>query len=215
MQIDALEAIEGKNTVRVQIEARSFEIARNTAEALGLAVGIPLTATLEAAIEAAADRRSAAAHVLRHLRGRPRTAGEVRVYLARHGHAPATVAAVVNELEERGLVDDVRYAQWFVDGRLAHRPTGRARLVRELCARGVARDLAEAAAERGVGGREPELAWAAARSRYAAVRRLGRERGLRRLAAFLSQRGFADAVVRDVCLRLFASDPGAPPDRDL
>jgi regulatory protein len=152
---------------------------------------------------------------LRHLRGRPRPAGEVRAHLARHGHAPATVAAVVHELEERGLVDDVRYAQWFVDGRLSHRPTGRARLVRELCARGVAREIAEAAAERGVGDREPELAWAAARSRAVVVRRLGRERGLRRLAAFLSQRGFTDAVVRDVCLKLFASDPAAPPDRDL
>jgi hypothetical protein len=55
---------------------------------------------------------------------------------------------------------------------------------------------------------------AAARSRLAAARRLGRERGLRRLAGFLGQRGFGDAVTRDVCLRLFAGEPPAPIDHE-
>jgi SOS response regulatory protein OraA/RecX len=212
LRIEALDPVEGKNTVRVRIGEQTLEIASDAARALELAVGRPLTAALGAAIEAAADRRSAAARVLRHLHGRPRTASEVRTYLARHGHTPATVAAVVADLEQRGLVDDVRYAQWFVDGRLAHRPMGRRRLVRELCARGVERDIAENAADRAAGGRETELAFAAARPRLAQAKRLGRERGMRRMAAYLSRRGFADGVVREVCLQLFAGVPQAPND---
>ena len=51
---------------------------------------------------------------------------------------------------------------------------------------------------------------AAARSKFAAAQRLGRERGLRRLAGFLAQRGFNDAVVREVSLRMFAGEPAAP-----
>jgi len=209
-RIEALEVIEGKQTVRVHFGARTYEIAIRAAETLGLELGLAVTAALEAQIAAAADRRTAAALVLRHLRGRPRTASEVRAYLARHGHGTGTIDHVLRELELRGLVDDVRYAEWFVGGRLAHRPLGFVRLVRDLCARGVARPVAENAARLGVGDREMELALAAARSKFAAAQRLGRERGLRRLAGFLAQRGFNDAVVREVCLRMFAGEPAAP-----
>ena len=209
-RIEALEVVEGKHTVRVHYGERTHEIAISAAETLGLTVGLAVTAALEAQIEAAADRRTAAARVLRHLRGRPRTASEVRVYLARHGHAAGTIDYVLRELESRGLVDDVRYAEWFVGGRLAHRPLGAVRLVRDLCARGVARPVAENAARNGVGDREMDLAMAAARPKFVAAQRLGRERGLRRLAGFLAARGFNDAVVREVCLRMFAGEPAAP-----
>jgi len=211
-RIDALAAVEGKNTVRVRLGDRTLEIAAGAAEALELAVGQSLTAARVAAIEAAADRRSAAARVLRFLRGRPRTAAEVRDYLARHGHAADAVAAVVVELEQRGVVDDARFVRWFVDARLAHRPVGRVRLVRELCARGIARPLADATAAQAIGARETELAFAAARPRLASARRLGRERGLRRLLAFLARRGFSDETARAVCLQLFAGVTRAPDD---
>lgn len=211
-RIDALDPVEGKNTIRVCIGERTLEIACDAAEALELAVGRKVTAMLEAAIEAAADRRSAAARVLRHLRGRPRTVSEVRAYLVRHGHAPATVSALIGDLEQRGLVDDVRYAQWFVAGRLARRPAGRRRLLRELGTRGIVGPIADAAVDAATGDREPELAWAAAEPRVAGALRLGRERGMRRLAAYLSRRGFSDAVVRDVCLKTFAGVARAPND---
>jgi regulatory protein len=208
--IEALEPVPEKSTVRVRIGAITFEIARDTAEALELRVGAPVPAALRAAIEAAADRRAAAARILRHLRVRPRTSQEVRVFLTRHGHTPETVQAVLRDLEAKGLVDDARYAAFFVQARLAHRPTGAARLRRELQARGVPRELADEAAAGAGGGNELELALAAARPRVAAAKRLGRERGMRRLAGFLARRGFSDAAVRAACLSLFADLPGTP-----
>jgi regulatory protein len=205
--IEALDLVAGKSTVRVQIGGTPFEIAREAAEALELRVGVGVTPALRAAIEAAADRRAAAARILRYLRVRPRTAQEVRDFLSRHGHAPATVQAVLGELEAKGLVDDARYAAFFVQARLAHRPMGAARLKRELRARGVPQELAAEAAGRAGGSDERALALAAARPRLAAARRLGRERGMRRLAAFLARRGFSEAVVRETCLGLFADEP--------
>jgi regulatory protein len=208
--IDGLSEVEGKGTVRVRLGDAQLEIAREAAAALGLRPGLPVTPELHAQLLAAAGRRLAAAQVLSWLRGRPRTAGEVRQYLRRHAHPEAVIGAVVDELQHRGLVDDARYAEWYVEARQAHRQTGAGRLVSELCARGVPRELAEAAARRGVGDREQELALAqaAAAPRLAAARRLGRERGMRRLARFLAQRGFSDETVRTVCLRAFAG--GAP-----
>lgn len=210
-RIDALEPVEGKSTVLVRIGETDFEIGRETAESLGLAPGIEVGAVLRREIAAAADRRAAAARILRHLRARPRTGQEVREYLARHGHGEETVRAVLAELEAKGLVDDARYAAWFVRGKRAHRPLGTARLVRELVTRGIPRQLAEAAAQdRGETGAETselELALVAARSRFAGAARLGRERGMRRMHGFLSRRGFSEGVVREACLRLFAGVP--------
>ena len=210
-RIDALEAVGGKSTVRVRIGDAAWEIGRETAERLGLARGIEVGAALRREIEAAADRRTAAARILRYLRARPHTAREVREFLTRHGHGPATVRAVLGELEAKGLVDDARYAAWYVRGKRAGRPLGTARLVRELVARGVPRQVAEDAAnDRGADGEttsELDLALAAARSRLAEAARLGRERGMRRMHGFLSRRGFSEAVVREACFRLFANVP--------
>jgi regulatory protein len=210
-RIDALEPVDGKSTVLVRLGDTALEIGREAAEALGLAPGVEVGSALLGRIEAAADRRSAAARILRYLRGRPRTAREVHDYLTGHGHGTAAVRDVLRELEVKGLVDDERYAAWYVRARRAHRPLGTARIMRELVARGVAREVAEAATrERGAPGEatsDLELALAAARPRVAGALRLGRERGMRRLHGFLMRRGFGEAVVREACLRLFASVP--------
>src|SRR5262249_48689975 len=208
-RVDALEAVDGKHAGRVSCGGQAFGIAGEVVAQLGLAIGLEVGGALAAELEAAADRRAAAARILGHLRGRPRTAAEVRSYLARHGHRATAVDSVVAELEQRGLVEDARYASWFVQARLAHRPQGTARLVREMRAKGVPRDLAEQAARQGVGNDEQALALRAARPKLAAVTRLGRERGLRRISAFLAQRGFSDATVREVSLRLFATETKA------
>jgi regulatory protein len=216
VSIDELVPVEGKSTVRVRLGTETFEIARETADALGLVPGLEVGPALRTELEAAAERRAAAARVLRYLRTRPRTVREVHDHLAQHGHAAATIRLVVAELQAKGLVDDARFAAWFVQARQAHRVTGPARLQRELAARGVGRELAAAAIAAGAAGDELEMALAAARPRFAAAARLGRERGLRRLQGFLGRRGFRETVVRTACLQLFAtvaSDPKAPRPR--
>jgi regulatory protein len=206
--ITALEPVDGKSTVRVRIGAESIEIGREAAATLGLAPGIIAGPELRRAIEAAGARRAAAAVALKHLRGRVRTEEEVRQVLARHGHAGEVAASVLAELRGQGLVDDERYARWFVAAR-EQKPMGAGRKIRELVRHGVARDLAEqavreAGADRGA---ELERALAAGRSRFQQAARLGRERGLRRLHAFLVRRGFGAGVAREASLQLFANVP--------
>jgi regulatory protein len=210
--LTALEPVEGKSTVRVRVGQVSWEIGREAADALGLAPGLPVDAALVGAIEAAADRRVAAARVLRHLRNRPRTEREVRDFLLRHSHGAPAIDAVLNELRAKGLVDDGRYASWYVTASRGRKPAGSGRIVRELLRRGVPRDMAARAAEDPQGAPQAELerAMRAARPRFAAAARLGRERGLRRLHGFLLRRGFAPSVARQACLRLFAPAASEP-----
>lgn len=208
--ITALEPVDGKSTVRVRIGDASIEIGREAAATLGLAPGLPAGPALRRAIEWAGARRAAAAFALQHLRGRARTEEEVRQALTRKGHGAEVVGSVLEELRAKGLVDDERYARWFVAAR-EQKPVGAGRKLRDLVRHGVARELAERAVQEAGADREVELdrALAAARPRLPQVVRLGRERGLRRLHAFLVRRGFGTGIAREACLQLFATVPAA------
>lgn len=208
-RIESLSPLAGKNTVTVQAGDARWEVARAAVEELQLEVGSPLTPTLLAKLQEAATRREAAARALRYLERRPRTALEMRRWMAQHGYANSIVVRIVRELQRKGLVDDARFARWFAQARLAHRPTGRDGLVREMCERGVPRDIAEAQAAR-VSSPEEEASRAllAARKRLPGLRGLPRDRALGRLSRFLSRRGFTDAVIRDVCSCVLEEEPG-------
>jgi len=208
--VDGLEPVDGKHTVRVCIGAQAYEISREAVAELGLRLGCAVGPEVRVQLEAAADRRSAAALVLRYLRGRPRTEHQVRAKLQSQGVGEAAIESVIADLVRQGVVDDARYAVAFVAARLAHRPTGAMRLRRELVARGVPRPLAAAAAGRAAPGDELAAALAAARPRVAAARRLGGERGRHRLALFLRRRGFTTADALAACRVLL--DANAAPD---
>ena len=77
MRIETLTPVAGKNTVVVCAAGTEYEIAQHVAEELELEVGRPLVAGELEHIAAAAQKRAAAAHALRYLRGRPRTEREV------------------------------------------------------------------------------------------------------------------------------------------
>jgi regulatory protein len=207
--------VPGKSTVTVHVGEASYEIASGAALALDLRPGLLVTPHLLDDIEQAARRREAAAVALRYLRGRPRTVHEVSSHLRQRGHGPAVVSAVLEELQKGGLVDDARYAELFVDVSLRRRPSGAGNLIRKLLERGVEKSVAIQAARRGVDAvGEADLALRAAQSRLAAAQRLGRERGLRRMASFLASRGFTGETVRSVSLQLMDfRGPGTGPRR--
>jgi len=65
--------------------------------------------------------------------------------LRRRG-APADVAqAVVADLTTRGYVDDQAFARWWAEARARGRRVGSRRLRQELLAKGIPREMAEAA----------------------------------------------------------------------
>lgn len=204
--IRRLSTVAGKDTVVVHSDAGRWEIASAAAAELHLEPGVVLTTELLARIETAGQRRAAAARALRALRRRPRTESEVQGDLERAGFTPDIASGVLAELRRQGLVDDARWARWFVGARLAHRPQGADALVNEMQARGVAADLAAAALAATAVGSELERALGAARQRLASLRRLPRERAAGRLARFLAGRGFGADTVSAVCAQLLGVD---------
>jgi regulatory protein len=130
---------------------------------------------------------------------RARSRGELRERLAAAGHARPVVERVLARVEALGLVDDRAFARQWVTER-GRRGLSRAALVRELVAKGVDRDVAEAAADAGVD--DDQRAADLAARRLARMGHLPLRTQAARLHGALLRRGFseevAEATVRSV-----------------
>jgi regulatory protein len=131
---------------------------------------------------------------------RPRSRKEVVDNLKKHEVPEATIEEVLSRLEEIKLVDDVRFAEMWVDNRSDLRPRGRYALRAELRQKGLDDDtIEEAIADLD----EHPLALAAAErkaSRYASLE----EHAFRqKLYGFLSRRGFSFDVIKPVVQELW------------
>jgi len=130
-----------------------------------------------------------------------RSRRELAERLQRRGIPAGTVNELLAELSRRGLIDDTKFAQAWVRGRQALRPSGAVRLRYELTRKGVSREIIDraiAAVMEEQGSSELELAQAVARVRGDRYRGLPREVAGRRLATYLQRRGFSADVIAKV-----------------
>jgi len=136
---------------------------------------------------------------LRLLKYRPRSRVELKQRLIRHGFCEMSVDKVLKALEERGLIDDRAFAQYWKDNRVRFKPKS-ARLIRlELKQVGISPELAGAVTEL---LDEESLAYDAAVRKARVLRSCSEEEFSKRLYNHLQRRGFADAVIRSVLRRL-------------
>ena len=84
---------------------------------------------------------------IRLLTYRPRSRAEVSRHLIEKGFDPDVAEATCNHLERLDYLDDSKFASWWVDNRMEHRPRGCFALRSELRARGVAAEHIAAAVE--------------------------------------------------------------------
>jgi regulatory protein len=131
---------------------------------------------------------------------RARTAVELGRRLRDKGFAGEVVARCVEDLVEKGLVDDSAFAETFVRDRVRLRPKGTRRLAQELRARGVDAETASEAIEEVMRGEETSELDLAREAVAKWARRPNEDalRAKRRLYGFLVRRGFGADTVRAV-----------------
>ena len=84
---------------------------------------------------------------MRYLTARDRTVSEMQTFLDGKEYGEADVDATIERLTELGLLDDRRYAQRFVETRLASKPISRRHLFEQLKGHGLSdADIDEALA---------------------------------------------------------------------
>ena len=169
-------------------------------EPLSLQIGAELAPPLLDRLRELADVEAAERAALRALARRGHARLDLERRLVKKQHPPAAVAAALERLTMRGLLDDRRFAEQYAALR-ATRGKGPARLLSDLQAQGVERRTAEQAVRRALEeeGIDPGLearAVAAKRARHLAglpvpVRK-------RRLLAFLIRRGYAGAQLKEL-----------------
>jgi regulatory protein len=202
MKITAIEP-QARNRERVNIHVDGtfrVAVAAELAFGLPLRAGDPITPDLIAELEQRDQRWRAREAALNLLSYRPRTAAELRRRLREKDFGNEVVEQCVEELLQRGLVDDASFAESFVRDRLRFRPRGPQLLLQELRTKGVDWDTARATVDdvcREDGVSETDLARQAA-ARWSPRSGETRLRARRRLYNFLARRGFGAEVVREV-----------------
>jgi regulatory protein len=144
--------------------------------------------------------RAALAVALRILSVRDHSVAELTRKLARRGHAPEVVGAVIDECLRLNYLDDGRAVQQAID-RLKRRGCGIRRIRSELAQRGLAgadaqarlRESLDPQAERALALRVAQRKWTTLATEPDTRKRI------QRLQRFLHARGFTESTIFDVC----------------
>jgi len=178
---------------------------------LGLLVAAPLSRgdtlsdeeieelLLQDSIQTAFDR------TLKFLAYRPRSSAEVKRYLREKGVAARVSERVLDRLRSASLLDDLAFAQYWVENRESFRPRGRRLLRQELRAKGIGQGLIDEVLTDVEEGRS---AYQAAVQRAARYARLDDEAFREKMYGFLRRRGFDYEVVRETIARLLLQRNG-------
>ncbi len=131
---------------------------------------------------------------------RPRSQAELRQRLQQRGFDGDNVAAVLARLKERGLVDDLAFAQFWKDNRQSFRPRSQWLTRLELRQKGVPEEIIDRVAAQ---VDDEDCAYRAAVSKARRLSTADYEGFSRRLGEHLKRRGFGYGVIKPTVERVW------------
>lgn len=135
----------------------------------------------------------------------PRSTKDLTRWLLEREYTPDDVAAAIEKLTARGLLNDAQFAVLFARSRMLHRGMSRLRIQLELAKRGIARGLVDAAIAEVMTDEsfdERAMVESAATKKFRSLAKLDREVQRRRLYGFLARKGYPGTLVRETVERL-------------
>ncbi len=139
---------------------------------------------------------------------RARSQQELQAYLNKKGYEAALIEHVIARLKEEKLVDDLDFAQNWLDNRQRFRPRSQSLMKLELRQKGVAEPEIEQALQFS-NLDDFELALNAGRKLSRRYHKLDKFEFNRKLGAALQRRGFSYGIVRE-CLQLLWKERSEP-----
>ena len=143
--------------------------------------------------------------VVRALGRRQLSAGETRALLVAQGASDDEAEVLVARYEELGYLDDTALAESLVERLSERNHKSRGVISRELAARKIPADIVTEALTQLDDDHEFDLALDAATKRIGQLSSYDDATAERRLVGFLTRRGFASGVVREVTRRAMSS----------
>jgi regulatory protein len=136
----------------------------------------------------------------RYLSYRPRSEAEIRHWLSRRGFAHHVIDEALAKLKEQNLTDDIAFARFWKDNRVAFRPRSKKLLEKELRDKKVATDIVEQVTS---DIDDEATAYSLGSARMPALAHLDYPGFYRRLSSYLGYRGFDYEVIRRTAARLW------------
>ena len=182
----------------------AFSLAMITAA--WLRVGQELSPKDIARLDAEDTLEKAKQSAFRYLSYRPRSTAEVKNNLTKKEYPEPVIETVMARLSELGMVDDRKFARYWIEQRETFKPRGQIALRQELYQKGVSREIID----------EAEEAYIYLRDEYAAARKvaekkehrwnhLPREQFFSKMNGLLQRRGFNYAITKTVTEELWQS----------
>lgn len=188
-----------KERVNVYIDG-SFAFGLAMIEALKLHKGQQLSDADIERLQVLDQVELAHTQALNFLSYRPRSIAETRRNLKDKDYPDEAIDEVIARLERAGLLDDLAFARYWIDNRDVFKPRGVLALRHELRQKGVDdRAIDEALSDYD----ETDAAYRAAQAKAGRYAREDEQVFRKRLASFLSRRGFPYPIVRDAVDRLW------------
>jgi len=139
--------------------------------------------------------------VYRFLSYRPRSEGEIKQWCRRRGLSDEMTEEVMARLREQKLSDDLAFARFWKENRLAFRPKSRRLIQKELRDKRVAPEIIAEVTE---DIDDDQTAYRLGRNRMPSLAGLEYPQFQRRLASYLTYRGFGYDVVKRTVAVLWA-----------
>ncbi|MBN1593772.1 MAG: regulatory protein RecX [Candidatus Coatesbacteria bacterium] len=152
-----------------------------------------------ASAEEQKGRREAWQKALKFLSARAHSAAELRRKLRAHGFLEGDIDSVIEELKARNYLNDLDLSVFFIQGLIERKPYGRRWFLHKLLQRGIEKEIIEEALDKAFADvSELELASRAIQSKLSSLEREDMRSKRVKLARFLSNRGFPEAMVLEI-----------------
>jgi regulatory protein len=186
-----------RNRVSVFVDDR-FALGLPAIVAASLKPGQVLSDAELEALEAKGAIEEGYNRSLNYLSYRPRSRAEVVTYLRRRDMQEKQIDAVVERLEGVGLLDEVAFAEFWVENREKFRPRGLMGLRYELRSKGVSEAIIERVL---VTVDVSDSAYRAASKKARQLSHLDRAMFIRKMVDYLARRGFEYELARETAHR--------------
>ncbi len=118
----------------------AFGLSDTEARNHNVHIGIELSKAQVEKLRTASSISKAYNRSLHYISIRPRSVGEVQLYLNRKGYDVAITSKVIKKLEDANLLNDKEFARIWVENRLLLKPSSRRRLEQELLQKKISKD---------------------------------------------------------------------------
>ena len=137
------QGVKNPNRVNVFVDGKyAFSLDVTQVVDMGVKAGQKITEEELAELKKASDFGKLYQRTLEWILIRPRSVRETKDYLVRK-QASEFSKIIIQQLSERGYLDDRKFAEWYVENRFVKKGVSQRRLKMELIKKGIAREIIE------------------------------------------------------------------------